>query len=153
NTGSDRVANPSAASPFWYGASPFAAAAVVQGDVLGLKVWSDVANQIDIRDITVCLVPRTFALPAADQFALSEGGTWTPSGAIAGVTYVGASPFAIGGNFGWLDTGLSATPQVGAVAGNLYAYPVVLTQGQFVSGPTNNAAISSSRTLYKPSGL
>lgn len=140
-------------TPFWYAIGVFATAPVAAGDVLGIKLWCDTTNKIDLRYVSIYVVVRTLA-PSSTQFFATP--TVDPvykmpvTGAIAGVTY---DNVATPNNDRWKDAALGGS--VDCKDGMLFGNPLEYFQGTLTDSTVydSNANQDAAAKLYKDTGM
>lgn len=85
------VSNPTTANPYWSYIARWATAPVVAGDIIRIKVWASAAGVVDLRYLTIYIVPRQgLVVPDGHLWQLTSL-TSALTGAITGVTYTATS--------------------------------------------------------------
>lgn len=78
---------------YWTFLGVVCAVPIVAGDVIGVKLWTDVSNLINFAYATLYVVPQTLAIPVGLQ-SISPGTGYTQgviAGAVGGITYLGSA--------------------------------------------------------------
>lgn len=152
----DGVLNPTVAKPYWMANTSLAVNALSVGDVLGIKMWVNNANQVTYIGGVIYVVPRTYNLPQSSDLNCQYNATLDTgagiTGSLGGVTYNDSTAIASLTGLKVLDSGVSATPITAAIP-TLVPPQVFALQTGYVDNFFSGGNIYTNPTLFGISAL